>query len=1214
MARNMFTQRAVKMSAGAAALAIAWAVFTEVASAERPLKDEIIKPKIFVEQEAIFARVINFLWQAGGSSYQPVWPEMKFGWKIVVGSVVGFFGAALGSVGGVGGGGIFVPMLALIVGFDPKSSTAISKCMIMGAAGSTVYFNLRLRHPTLDMPLIDYDLALLFQPMLMLGISIGVAFNVVFADWMVTVLLIILFLGTAAKALMKGVETWKKETMMKKEAENMLESETKQDEGSGEDYKPLPSGPASSQDEEVPVTRNIYWKELSLLMYVWVAFLIVQIVKTYTETCSTTFWIMNSLQVPIALSVTLFEAICLRKGTRVIASKGKEITNWKLHQIFLYCSCGIVAGMVGGLLGLGGGFILGPLFLELGIPPQVASATSTFAMLFSSSMSVVQYYLLNRFPVPYAAYFVVVATIAAFTGQHVVRKIIAVLGRASIIIFILALTIFVSAISLGGVGIANMVEKMENREYMGFENFYFEMATKIDPPAESPTSVLEDEDACETKIDVKLTEVEEKLLEERVKEEESEMGKAPEQLPHLNDTQYNKLDELLTQTQLYSQFLLEKMDNITLVGANQPSETVEEKNVEEKKGRGRKRKAAANFDNRKAKKAVEAMLTRSKEGVKIEDENLTEEQRIEKEQKELVPLLTGGKLKSYQIKGVKWLISLWQNGLNGILADQMGLGKTIQTIGFLAHLKGNGMDGPYLVIAPLSTLANWVNEISRFTPSINAIVYHGDKKQRDEIRRKHMPSKIGPKFPIIVTSYEIAMADARRCLRHYSWKYLVVDEGHRLKNSKCILLRELKHLCVDNKILLTGTPLQNNLAELWSLLNFILPDIFSSHEEFESWFDLAGKCSNEAMKEELEEKRRAQMVAKLHAILRPFLLRRMKSDVEQMLPRKKEIILYACMTEHQKHFQDLLINKTLENYLLERGDHVRGMKGKLNNLMIQLRKNCNHPDLLESAFDGSYFYPPVEQIVEQCGKFSLLDRLLKYLLARKHKVLIFSQWTKILDIMDYYFSEKGLEVCRIDGSVRLEDRRNQIAAFNDVDSNYRIFLLSTRAGGLGINLTAADTCILYDSDWNPQMDLQAMDRCHRIGQTKPVHVYRLATAQSVEGRILRRAFSKLKLEHVVIGKGQFHQDKAKSSTDFLEEEDLIALLREEESAEDKMIQMVISDEDLERVLDRSDLMGSPADHEEEKANGVADVLPLKGPGWEVVLPTAGGGMLSTLTS
>ncbi|EXC35515.1 hypothetical protein L484_026823 [Morus notabilis] len=440
--------------------ALVWMVFcllimNEVVSGERILKDKL-NPENFVDveekQQGVLMRVAHFLWQSGKSSYQHVWPEMEFGWKIVVGSIVGFFGAALGSVGGVGGGGIFVPMLTLIVGFDPKSSTAISKCMIMGAAGSTVYYNLRLRHPTLDMPIIDYDLALLFQPMLMLGISIGVAFNVMFADWMVTVLLIILFLGTSAKALLKGVSDFAEFQAAQKEQEE--ESESKPGEGSSADYKPLPSGPAASHDEEVPMLQNIYWKELSMLVYVWVAFLFVQIVK-----------------VPIAVSVTLFEAICLYRGTRVIASKGKEITNWKLHQIFLYCSCGIVAGMVGGLLGLGGGFILGPLFLELGIPPQVASATSTFAMVFSSSMSVVQYYLLKRFPVPYASYFVLVATIAAFTGQHVVRKIIAVVGRASIIIFILALTIFVSAISLGGVGIANMVEKMENQEYMGFENF-----------------------------------------------------------------------------------------------------------------------------------------------------------------------------------------------------------------------------------------------------------------------------------------------------------------------------------------------------------------------------------------------------------------------------------------------------------------------------------------------------------------------------------------------------------------------------------------------------------------------------------------------------------------------------------------------------------------------------------------------------------------------
>lgn len=478
-ARNMANLRALVASAAA----LAWfLLFTSLiisghaARAERPLlHDKALEvPVEDTARPGFLVRAVNFLWQIGKSSYEPVWPEMEFGWKLVVGSIIGFFGAALGSVGGVGGGGIFVPMLTLIIGFDPKSSTAISKCMIMGAAGSTVYYNLRLRHPTLDIPLIDYDLALLFQPMLMLGISIGVAFNVMFADWMVTVLLIILFIGTSTKALFKGIDTWKKETLMRKEQAKLMEAEAKQYEGSKEDYKPLPSGPAASRDEKVSLAKNIYWKELSLLLFIWVAFLAVQIVKTYTKTCSVKYWILNSLQVPIACSVTLFEAIALYRGTRVIASKGKEITNWKLHQILLYCSCGIIAGMVGGLLGLGGGFILGPLFLELGIPPQVASATSTFAMTFSSSMSVVQYYILKRFPVPFASYFVLVATVAAIVGQHVVRKIIAILGRTSIIIFILALTIFVSAISLGGVGISNMVEKLENQEYMGFESLCYE--------------------------------------------------------------------------------------------------------------------------------------------------------------------------------------------------------------------------------------------------------------------------------------------------------------------------------------------------------------------------------------------------------------------------------------------------------------------------------------------------------------------------------------------------------------------------------------------------------------------------------------------------------------------------------------------------------------------------------------------------------------------
>ncbi|RVW22645.1 ATP-dependent DNA helicase DDM1 [Vitis vinifera] len=761
---------------------------------------------------------------------------------------------------------------------------------------------------------------------------------------------------------------------------------------------------------------------------------------------------------------------------------------------------------------------------------------------------------------------------------------------------------------------------------------------KDDASADSPTSVLEDEGICEEKIKVKMEDdillpldakngdsslisgtmakEEEMLMEERVKEEDAEQV-VTQEAPHLNDSQFTKLDELLTQTQLYSEFLLEKngfhhiLLNIALAIL-----TLE----------------------RKAKRAVAAMLTRSKEGATPEDVNLTEEERAEKEQAGLVPLLTGGKLKSYQIKGVKWLISLWQNGLNGILADQMGLGKTIQTIGFLAHLKGKGLDGPYLLILNLVFL------LERFVPSINAIIYHGNRKERDQIRMKYMPRTIGPKFPIILTSYEVALNDARKYLRHYNWKYLVVDEGHRLKNSKCKLLKELKLLPVENKLLLTGTPLQNNLAELW--------------------FDLSGKCNNEAVVEELEERKRAQVVSKLHAILRPFLLRRMKSDVEQMLPRKKRLFYLGWIgvsIEHLVLAWNIHESNSFHEHVLSFSckNAGRGVKGKLNNLMVQLRKNCNHPDLLESAFDGSYLYPPVEQIVEQCGKFRLLDRLLARLFARKHKVLIFSQWTKILDIMEYYFSEKGLEVCRIDGSVRLDERKRQVARlmrkgsrlsfldpckepnsfqqspsvpdvfifiqmiicvdifyieeFNDMNSNCRVFLLSTRAGGLGINLTAADTCILYDSDWNPQMDLQAMDRCHRIGQTKPVHVYRLATAQSIEGRMLKRAFSKLKLEHVVIGKGQFQQERIKPSMDVLEEEDLLQLLQDKEDSEDKLIQTDISEEDLDRILDRSDLIGDTS-NDDGRSNSAADAFPLKGPGWEVMTPTASGGMLSTLNS
>ncbi|KAK3133137.1 hypothetical protein QOZ80_6AG0532850 [Eleusine coracana subsp. coracana] len=454
-----------------AAVGVAFAAAAVAVAADRGLPLLLAGAAVAPEEEmSMLQKFVYLMSNNDGNSYQHVWPEMELGWQIVLGTLIGFFGAAFGSVGGVGGGGIFVPMLTLIIGFDPKSSTAISKCMIMGASVSTVYYNLKLKHPTLDMPVIDYDLAVLIQPMLMLGISIGVIFNVVFPDWLVTVLLITLFLGTSTKAFLKGVETWKKESIIKREAAKRLEQASEETE-----YAPLPTGPGATADakalsDETSIMKNIHWKEVGLLSFVWIAFLVLQITKNYTSTCSTWYWVLNLLQIPVSVGVTLYEGLGLMSGKRVLSSKGSEQTALKFHQVCIYGLFGIAAGLVGGLLGLGGGFIMGPLFLELGIPPQVSSATATFAMMFSSSMSVVEYYLLDRFPVPYALYFIIVAFIAAIIGQHVVRRLINWLGRASLIIFILAFMIFASAISLGGVGISNMIHKIERHEYMGFED------------------------------------------------------------------------------------------------------------------------------------------------------------------------------------------------------------------------------------------------------------------------------------------------------------------------------------------------------------------------------------------------------------------------------------------------------------------------------------------------------------------------------------------------------------------------------------------------------------------------------------------------------------------------------------------------------------------------------------------------------------------------
>ncbi|XP_062214721.1 sulfite exporter TauE/SafE family protein 4-like [Phragmites australis] len=409
-----------------------------------------------------------------------VWPDLAFNWRVVVATVVGFLGSAFGTVGGVGGGGIFVPMLNLVVGFDTKSAAALSKCMIMGASASSVWYNLQVSHPNKEAPVIDYKLALLFQPMLMLGITMGVELSIIFPYWLITVLIIILFIGTSSRSFYKGILMWREESRILMETREREEqskascatSDVVIDPSYEEPLLPQPQPEEKSALETF--LFNLRWKNILLLLSVWSSFLVLQVLKNNSKSCSTFYWVINVLQVPVAVSVFLWEAVKLCRESRARRMNGnwecvcEASVEWSPAQLIFCAFCGLLGGTVGGLLGSGGGFILGPLLLELGCIPQVASATATFVMMFSSSLSVAEFYFLHRFPIPYAAYLICVSILAGFWGQCLVRKLVHVLKRASLIVFILSSVIFASALTMGVVGTKKSISMINNHEYMGF--------------------------------------------------------------------------------------------------------------------------------------------------------------------------------------------------------------------------------------------------------------------------------------------------------------------------------------------------------------------------------------------------------------------------------------------------------------------------------------------------------------------------------------------------------------------------------------------------------------------------------------------------------------------------------------------------------------------------------------------------------------------------
>lgn len=713
-----------------------------------------------------------------------------------------------------------------------------------------------------------------------------------------------------------------------------------------------------------------------------------------------------------------------------------------------------------------------------------------------------------------------------------------------------------------------------------------------------------------------------------------------------------------------------------------------------------------------------------------------------------VPSLLRGTLRPYQKQGLNWLASLYNNDTNGILADEMGLGKTIQTISLLAHLATEyHVWGPHLIIVPTSVMLNWEMEFKKFAPGFKVLTYYGSPQQRAQKRKGwNKPDT----FHVCITSYQLVVHD-HLSFKRRRWKYMILDEAHNIKNFRSTRWKALLNFNTENRLLLTGTPLQNNLMELWSLLYFLMPSSkvnqampegFANLEDFQTWFgkpvdnileqvstsggDLIDE--NESTVKAMDQETR-NTVARLHQVLRPYILRRLKKDVEKQMPGKYEHIVYCRLSQRQRYLYDDFMSRAKTKETLASGNFL-----SIINCLMQLRKVCNHPNLFEvrpivtslaipTSVTGNY--RPLKTLIEKnlvtadrfseisrevlnldltskdnmnlfvaqetdilkatyelrkqvyeldelirddlalsgenscldyyialkreqqmdlrhhlqqmvylndlrcgrtpiygesllrflqsatkverqastvldelivpidrrvaalhdiidtyavitprvvaldmshnlfpaavrhkvatevapnltnpfhqaqvklsiafpdksllqydCGKLQMLDRLLQQLTSEGHRALIFTQMTKVLDILEQFLNIHGYLYMRLDGATKIEDRQLLTEKFNR-DAKIPVFILSSRSGGLGINLTGADTVIFYDSDWNPAMDKQCQDRCHRIGQVRDVHIYRFVSEHTIESNILRKANQKRQLDNVVIQEGDFTTD------------------------------------------------------------------------------------------
>eukprot|EP00804_Cyclotella_cryptica_P027266 CCRYP_014371-RB/>CCRYP_014371-RB protein AED:0.04 eAED:0.04 QI:131/1/1/1/1/1/6/716/1063 len=517
-------------------------------------------------------------------------------------------------------------------------------------------------------------------------------------------------------------------------------------------------------------------------------------------------------------------------------------------------------------------------------------------------------------------------------------------------------------------------------------------------------------------------------------------------------------------------------------------------------------------------------------------------------------------LRDYQLIGLSWMVSMQQTGMPFILGDEMGLGKTLQTISLIAHLKeSRGYTGPSLVICPLSVLYSWCNEITKHAPTLKYFRFHSSDSDERE-HQKHLMAHEILKYDVVVTTYEmIKNPQLLGLIRNTYFNLCVLDEGHVIKSVKTLISEAARKIHCQTRVILTGTPLQNNLVELYAILNYLYPTYFTSPTKFEDAFDITHNRID------------PDMLLKANKLLKLFMIRRLKEEVEKLMPKKIETKILCPLSSSQIFWYKGFLMKEVDTLVklqaAEDSHDLEASKGSnlvLRNLVMQLRKVCLHPYLFDFA-EGDLSNTSLEELIATSGKLAVLDKLLISLFKNGHRTCIFSQFTTMLDILEDYCSLRGWKYVRFDGGTPRAQRNHIINQFNAPGSHDFIFLMSTKSGGLGINLQTADTCILYDSDWNPQPDLQAMARVHRIGQTKTVHVYRLLSSGTVEERVVERQEKKLYLDQMVNrGASTQGKDEVDVSTT-----DLLATLKFGSNAIFCSSNDLPTDSDIDKLTDRN---------------------------------------------